>query len=262
MKLTKQDGEQIEQLKVEMMENFVKAAEAKEPNREQEFLDKTLQDAKKPLGESKPVKSGSAMDITVVDTILRRVAGKAMDLQAIVAELIDTVKNRGLTAEYLHGEMEMVKTYEELKAILEKPPLEEKDISRFAYFHRIGEKGLPRGNRYTVAYERTQITLQMLSLAVLNPKNTFEIRMGVAFCHTHDRFNKRIGREFAVSRIRPKDFKLVHVAMPTGNPDAEEEMPVDVNKTFFSLRAEDGTEIHGHVFNDTNQCRFNHIWVP
>jgi hypothetical protein len=234
---------------------------------EQEFLDKTLQDAKKPPIVTKPAPVGSSMDLAVVREVLKRVAGKAMDLQAVTGQLMETVDDRGLTAEYLHGEMELVRVYNELKAIMEKEPREEKDVSRFAYFHRRGEMGMPRGMRYTVAYERTPITLQMLSLAVLNPKNLFEIRLGAAFCHTKDRFNKRIGREFAVSRIRPMSFKLTNIspAPVDAHLDEEETVRNNADRTFFTLSSATGlkgVEVHGYVYNDTSESRITHIWMP
>lgn len=61
--------------------------------------------------------------------------------------------------------------------------------------------------------------IEKINIAQFFIGDTISLNFGTAKCHSTDNYNKKLGRELAVSRMQPIDFKVTRIVFTKGRVD-------------------------------------------
>lgn len=76
------------------------------------------------------------------------------------------------------------------------------------YFHQTSTEGYL--NRVTVALELPSVK-DILNTASLHSSPNIAMKMGISYVHPNDNYSRKVGRELALSRLKPIDFFLTQI---------------------------------------------------
>lgn len=111
--------------------------------------------------------------------------------------------------------------------------------------------------RFTLAYEPKTLTIAELMTYLTDPNKKLIVKMGKANCHHQDQFNKKIGRELALSRMIEVPYKLsfIQPANDYLSVTFRRDIELDENGAIIDQNKQAVNEFRIIIFNNTGNSR-------